>query len=69
MMMLVMGGAEMLVAMAADPDLRQIPLVILSSLPEAVVRTSENGAAAIMHKPYTAEGVLGARARVFGEAK
>jgi CheY-like chemotaxis protein len=69
MMMPVLGGGEMLAAMAADPDLRQIPVIILSSLPEAAVRASANGAAAILRKPDTAEGVLGAIARVPGEAK
>jgi CheY-like chemotaxis protein len=69
MMMPVMGGAEMLAAMAADPDLRGIPVIVLSSLPEAAVRARADGAAAILRKPYTAEEVLGAITRVLGEAK
>ncbi len=68
MMMPVMGGAEMLAAMAADPELRGIPAIVLSSLPEAAVRARANGAAAILRKPYTAEEVLGAIARVLGKA-
>ncbi len=68
MMMPIMGGAEMLAAMAANPDLRGIPVIVLSSLPEAAVRARANGAAAILRKPYTAEEVLGAIARVLGEA-
>ena len=67
MMMPVMGGAEMLAAMAADPDLRGIPVIVLSSLPEATVRARVNGAA-ILRKPYTAEEVLGTVARVLGGA-
>jgi len=67
-MMPVMGGAEMLAAMAADPELRGIPAIVLSSLPEAAVRARANGAAAILRKPYTAEEVLGAIARVLGKA-
>jgi CheY-like chemotaxis protein len=66
MMMPVMGGAEMLMAMAADPDLSGIPVIVLSSLPEAAVRVRANGAAAILRKPYTAEEVLGAIARMLG---
>jgi CheY-like chemotaxis protein len=69
MMMPVMGGAEMLAAMAADPDLRGIPVIVLSSLPEETIRARTDGAAAILRKPYTAEEVLGAIARVLGEAK
>jgi CheY-like chemotaxis protein len=69
MMMPMMGGAEMLAAMAANPDLRGIPVIILSSLPEAAVRARANGAAVILRKPYTAEEVLGAILRVLGKAK
>jgi CheY-like chemotaxis protein len=66
MMMPVMGGAEMLMAMAADPDLRGIPVIVLSSLPEAAVRVRANGAAAILRKPYSADEILGAVAQVLG---
>ncbi|GGC31876.1 hypothetical protein GCM10011504_07630 [Siccirubricoccus deserti] len=69
MMMPVMSGAEMLQAMAADPDLAGIPAIVLSSLPETTIRARANGAAAILRKPYTAEEVLGAIARVLGETK
>jgi CheY-like chemotaxis protein len=69
MMMPVMNGPEMLAAMAANPDLRGIPVIILSSLPEAAVRARANGAAAILRKPYTAEEVLGVILRVLGKAK
>ena len=64
MMMPIMGGAEMLAVMAADPHLCRIPAIVLSSLPEAVVRVRVNGAAAILRKPYTAEEVLGTISRV-----
>jgi CheY-like chemotaxis protein len=69
MMMPVMSGAEMLQAMAADPDLAGIPAIVLSSLPEQTIRARADGAAAILRKPYTAEEVLGTIARVLGEAK
>jgi CheY-like chemotaxis protein len=67
MMMPVMNGPEMVAAMAANPDLRGIPVIILSSLPEAAVRARANGAAVILRKPYTAEEVLGAILQVLGE--
>ena len=68
MMMPIMGGAEMLAAMAADPNLRGIPAIVLSSLPVDTIRQRANGAAAILRKPYTAEEVLGTIARVLGGA-
>ena len=68
MMMPVMGGPAMLAAMAADPDLRGIPVVILSSLPEATIRAQANGAAAVLRKPYTAAEVLAAIGQVLDEA-
>ena len=69
MMMPVMGGAEMLAAMAADPDLRGIPVIVLSSLPEEAVRARTDSVAAVLRKPYTADEVLGAIARVLGAAR
>jgi CheY-like chemotaxis protein len=69
MMMPVMNGPAMLAAMAADADLRGIPVVVLSSLPEAAVRARAEGAAAILRKPCTAEEVLDAIARLLGEAR
>ncbi len=69
MMMPVMNGPAMLAAMAADPDLRGIPVIVLSSLPEEAIRDRAGGAAAILRKPYTAEQVLDAIARVLGEAR
>jgi CheY-like chemotaxis protein len=64
MMMPVMTGPEMLAVMAADPDLRRLPVIVLSSLPEATIRERAKGVAAILRKPYTADEVLGAIARV-----
>src|SRR3712207_9480743 len=60
MMMPVMGGAAMRAAMAADPGLSGIPVVVLSSLPEEAVRDRVDGAAAVLRKPCTAEQVLAA---------
>ena len=68
MMMPVMNGPAMLRAMAADLKLSGIPVIILSSLPEATVRAQADGVAAILRKPYTANEVLGAIGQVLGEA-
>lgn len=64
MMMPVMTGPAMLAAMRADPALSSIPVIILSSLPEAAIRERADGAAAILRKPYRAEQILTAIARV-----
>ena len=70
MMMPVMNGPAMLAAMAADPALRGIPAIVLSSLPEEAIRARVGqGVAAILLKPCTAEQVLDAIARVLGEAR
>ena len=67
MMMPVMNGPAMLAAMAADPELAGIPVVVLSSLPEEAIRARVGeGVAAILLKPYTADEVLNAIARVLG---
>jgi FixJ family two-component response regulator len=65
MTMPVTGGAGLLTAISASSDLRRIPVIILSFLPEAAVRARE-GAAAILGKPYIAEEVLDDIARVPG---
>jgi CheY-like chemotaxis protein len=66
MMMPVMNGPAMLRALAADPDLRGIPVIIVSSLPEATIRSQTDSAAAILLKPYTAAEMLRTIARVLG---
>ena len=70
MMMPVMNGPAMLAAMAADPELAGIPVVVLSSLPEQAIRARVGqGVAAILLKPCTAERVLEAIARALGGAR
>jgi CheY-like chemotaxis protein len=69
MMMPVMNGQAMLAAMAADPNLRGIPVIVLSSLPEEAVRARTDGVAAIVRKPYTADEVLRAITGVIGEVR
>jgi CheY-like chemotaxis protein len=59
MMMPIMGGSAMLAAMVAHPELAGIPVIILSSLPEATIRSRTDGVAAIIRKPYTVDQVLG----------
>src|SRR4051794_35074832 len=49
-MMPVMDGAALLRNMAADPPLRDIPVVVMSSLPEATVAEHCVGYSAFMRK-------------------
>ncbi|MCO6419088.1 response regulator [Siccirubricoccus sp. KC 17139] len=67
MMMPIMGGADMIAAMAADPDLAGLPVIVLSSLPEDTIRKRAGRAAAILRKPYTVAEILDAIQRVVGE--
>ena len=48
MMMPVMNGRAMLQAMATDPNLRDIPVIVVSSLPEATVRLQAKAACMIL---------------------
>jgi CheY-like chemotaxis protein len=61
-----MSGAAMLRAMAEDPALRPIPVVVMSSLPEDSLRQQAAGAAAVVRKPYTADEVLAAITAILG---
>jgi CheY-like chemotaxis protein len=65
-MMPILGGAEMLRAMAADPACEGIPVIIISSLREDVIAERCKGYAAFLHKPFRAAAVLSAVARVLG---
>jgi CheY-like chemotaxis protein len=69
MMMPVMNGPAMLQAMAADPGLVGVPVIILSSLPEEAIRLHVRDTIRILQKPYTADQVLHAVARVLDEAR
>ena len=66
MMMPVMNGPAMLEAMAADPTLHGIPVIVLSSLPERSIRTQADRVVEVLRKPYTADEVLEAISRVLG---
>lgn len=67
-MMPVMNGAATLAALAADPGLRDIPVIMMSSLPEARVRERAEGYVAFLPKPFTAAEALNAIAAALGES-
>lgn len=66
-MMPILGGAEMLAAMAAQPAYRHIPVIMTSSLGENVVSQKCTGYIAYLHKPFRATAVLSTIARVLSD--
>jgi CheY-like chemotaxis protein len=67
-MMPVMDGAGMLGAMAANSALRGIPVVMMSSMPEAVVAERCSGDVAFMRKPFKLFELLDVVERVLGKS-
>jgi CheY-like chemotaxis protein len=65
-MMPVMDGAAMLGAMADDPTLRGIPVVMMSSMREVAVAEHCAGYVAFMHKPFKLPELLDVVGRVLG---
>ena len=66
-MMPVMDGAAMLGAMAADPALRGIPVVMMSSMPEKVVAERCSGYVTFMRKPFKLLELLDVVERLLGK--
>ena len=62
-MMPVMDGPVMLRAMAEDPTLRGIPVVLMSSLPETTVAKRCSGYVSFMRKPFNVSNVIETAAR------
>jgi CheY-like chemotaxis protein len=67
-MMPVMDGSAMLAAMQADPSLRKIPVVMISSMPEAAVAERCSGYVTFMRKPFRIIEVVEMVRRVLGQA-
>jgi CheY-like chemotaxis protein len=67
-MMPVLNGAETLAALAADPAYRDIPVVLMSSLPEASIAEQASGYSAFLRKPFRVAIVLEAIARLLGSS-
>jgi CheY-like chemotaxis protein len=51
-MMPVMDGAHLIKAMAEHPDLKGVPVFLISSVPEAAVRDKCSGYALFIRKPF-----------------
>ena len=65
-MMPILGGSDMLRAIAAEPAYHRIPVIMMSSLREEAVAKRCRGYAAFLHKPFRATAVLSAVAHVLG---
>ena len=65
-MMPVMDGPAMCRAMAADPALKDIPVVMMSGLPEPVVAKACSGYAAFLRKPFRMKTAMDAIMSVLG---
>jgi CheY-like chemotaxis protein len=57
-MMPVMDGSVMLGTMRADPALRDIPAVVMSSLPEDAIKAVQGMYAAFLRKPFRLKAVV-----------
>ena len=66
-MMPVMDGAAMLRAMAADPTLHPVPVVVMSSLPEAMVIERCPGYVTFMRKPFRVAQVIALAGQLLGK--
>ncbi|HEX4740998.1 MAG TPA: response regulator [Caulobacteraceae bacterium] len=58
LMMPVMDGAQLKKAMEAEPDLKDIPFIIMSSMPEATVLEQCAGYALFVRKPFQIYGLI-----------
>ena len=66
-MMPVMDGAAMLSAISADPVLQDIPVVMMSSMPEATIAKRCSGYAAFLPKPFRILQVVNLAAQLVGK--
>ena len=67
-MMPVMDGAAMLSAIAADPVLRTIPVVMMSSMPEATVVERCSGYVTFMRKPFRLTEITDLAGKLIGKS-
>jgi CheY-like chemotaxis protein len=68
-MMPVLNGAGMLKAMMEDPVMAQIPVIIMSSLPEASVAERAHGHVGFVRKPFPINTILDVAAAALGGSR
>jgi DNA-binding response OmpR family regulator len=59
-MMPLLDGPGVILAMRADPRLASVPVLMMSAMPESVVRARCAGYVAFLRKPFAFEALLGA---------
>jgi CheY-like chemotaxis protein len=57
-MMPVLDGAGVLAAMAAEPALSRIPVIVMSSLPEATIESRAKGYTRYIRKPFRIDTII-----------
>jgi CheY-like chemotaxis protein len=57
-MMPVLDGAGVLRAMAVEPALSQIPVIVMSSLPEATIESRAQGYTHYVRKPFRIDTII-----------
>jgi CheY-like chemotaxis protein len=57
-MMPVMDGAALVQAMRANPEFRDIPVIMMSAAPEAALRRHLDGYEAFLRKPFRVPALL-----------
>jgi len=65
-MMPLLDGPGVLGAMRADPRLASVPVIVISAVPESVVRARCSGYVAFLRKPFEFDAVLAAIQRAVG---
>jgi len=63
-----LDGEEVLAALAADPELRAIPVIVVSSERARAERCLGRGAAAVLHKPAATEDLVRTLEQLIGAA-
>jgi CheY-like chemotaxis protein len=66
-MMPVMNGAATMKALKADPDLKDIPVILMTSLPERAVAQEAEGYKRYLSKPFLDTELLSAVRRILEE--
>jgi DNA-binding response OmpR family regulator len=60
LMMPLLDGAGVLREMAKDPRLSEVPVIMVSSMPESVVRARCHGYVAFLRKPFSLDALTAA---------
>ena len=68
-MMPVMNGPAMLREMQSTPAYRAIPVVLMSSLPEATVAALSNSYRAFLRKPFVLRSAIDVMGRILGTGR